>query len=182
MCAINIYILFGYGWNLFYQFTCKKFWLFFYSIDKKQFFFLFLEILQSDEVRDTDKKINKSVSNKVETSSSLLQSTDRILPISNEIHQHVETNQDHTGNEKYARAKIMDALEQIDKKPRPRITFIDFAGQSQYYAFLQIYLSPKTCYILVVDMTKSPDANVPDPDVEAGSRFVSWTYRGICNK
>lgn len=76
----------------------------------------------------------------------------------------------------------MDALEQIDKKPRPRITFIDFAGQSQYYAFLQIYLSPKMCYILVVDMTKSPDANVPDPDVEAGSRFVSWTYRGICNK
>lgn len=145
-------------------------------------FFLFLEILQSDEVRDTDKKINKSDSIKVETSSSLPQSTDRILPISNEIHQNVETNQDHTGNEKYAMAKLMDALEQIDKNPGPRITFIDFAGQSQYYAFLQIYLSPKTCYILVVDMTKSPNANVPDPDGEAGSRFVSWTYMGICNK
>lgn len=149
---------------------------------KKNLFFLFLEILRSVEVRDTDKKENKSVSNKEETSSSLPQSTDRILPISNEIHQHVETNQDHTGNEKYAMAKIMDALEQIEKNPGPRITFIDFAGQSQYYAFLQIYLSPKTCYILVVDMTKSPDANVPDPHEKAGSRFVSWTYRGICNK
>lgn len=148
---------------------------FFYSIDKKKsFFFLLLEILQSLEVGDTDK---------VESSSSLPQSTDNILPISNEIHQNVETNQDHTSNEKYAMAKIMDSLEQIDKNPGPRITFIDFAGQSQYYAFHQIYLSPKTCYILVVDMTKRPDEKVPDPHGEAGSRFVSWTYRGnVINK
>lgn len=79
-------------------------------------------------------------------------------------------------------AKIMDAIEQIDKNPGPRITFIDFAGQSQYYAFHQIYLSPKTVYILIVDMTKSPDARVTDTDGESGSRFKSWTYRGTCNK
>lgn len=134
-------------------------------------------MLPSVKVGDTDKKENKLVSIKVETSSSLQQSTDRISLISNEIHQNVN------GNEKYAiMAKIMDAIEQIDKNPGPRITFIDFAGQSQYYAFHQIYLSPKTVYILIVDMTKSPDANVPDTDGKAGSRFKSWTYRGTCNK
>lgn len=134
-------------------------------------------MLPSVKVGDTDKKENKLVSIKVETSSSLQQSTDRISLISNEIHQNVN------GNEKYAiMAKIMDAIEQIDKNPGPRITFIDFAGQSQYYAFHQIYLSPKAVYILIVDMTKSPDANVPDTDGKAGSRFKSWTYRGTCNK
>lgn len=157
-----------------------------YGIDQKNiiisFFFSSLELRPSVKVEDTDKKDIELESIKVETSPSLPQSTDRILSISNEIHQNVETNHSHNGNEKYAMAKIMDALEQIDKNPGPRITFIDFAGQSQYYAFLQIYLSPKTCYILVVDMTKSPNANVPDPDGEAGSRFVSWTYMGICNK
>lgn len=150
---------------------------FLYSIDNKIFFFSSLELLPSVKVGDTDKKENKLVSIKVETSSSLQQSTDRISLISNEIHQNVN------GNEKYAiMAKIMDAIEQIDKNPGPRITFIDFAGQSQYYAFHQIYLSPKTVYILIVDMTKSPDANVPDTDGKAGSRFKSWTYRGTCNK
>lgn len=38
------------------------------------------------------------------------------------------------------------------------------------------------CYILVVDMIKSFDVNVLDLDVEVGSWFVFWIYRGICNK
>lgn len=139
-------------------------------------------MLSRVKVEDTDKKENKLVSIKVETSSSLPQSTDKISRISNEIHQNVETNHGHYDNEEYAMAKIRDALQQIDKNPGPRITFIDFAGQSQYYAFHQIYLSPKTVYILIVDMTKSPDARVTDTDGESGSRFKSWTYRGTCNK
>lgn len=158
-----------------------------YCIDIKKyhniiFFCSSLELRPSVKVEDTDKKDIELESIKVETSPSLPQSTDRILSISNEIHQNVETNHSHNGNEKYAMAKIMDAIEQIDKNPGPRITVIDFAGQSQYYAFHQIYLSPKTIYILIVDMTKSPDAIVPDTDGESGSRFKSWTYRGTWNK
>lgn len=84
---------------------------------------------------------------------------------------------DHVNNEKYAMSKILEALEQLNENPRPRITFIDFAGQSMYYAFHQIYLSPKTCYILVVDMTKGYDEKV-DTDETVTSRFVSWTYKG----
>lgn len=79
--------------------------------------------------------------------------------------------------EEYAMLKIKDALEQLNTNPRSRITFIDFAGQSIYYAFHQIYLSPKTCYILVVDMTKGHDDKV-DTDETVSSRFVSWTYKG----
>lgn len=87
------------------------------------------------------------------------------------------SNYGHSNDEKYAMSKIMEALEQLNKNPRPRITFIDFAGQSIYYAFHQIYLSPKTCYILVLDMTKSLDEKV-DSEETVGSRFVSWTYKG----
>lgn len=87
------------------------------------------------------------------------------------------SNYGHSNDEKYAMSKIMEALGQLNKNPRPRITFIDFAGQSIYYAFHQIYLSPKTCYILVLDMTKSLDEKV-DSDETVGSRFVSWTYKG----
>lgn len=153
-----------------------------YCIDKKNiiisFFFSSLELRPSVKVEDTDKKDIELESIKVETSPSLPQSTDRILSISNDV----ETNHSHNGNETYAMAKIMDAIEQIDKNPGPRITVIDFAGQSQYYAFHQIYLSQKTIYILIVDMTKSPNAIVPDTDGESGSRFKSWTYRGTWNK
>lgn len=84
---------------------------------------------------------------------------------------------DHINNEKYAMSKILEALEQLNENPRSRITFIDFASQSMYYAFHQIYLSPKTCYILVVDMTKGYDEKV-DTDETVPSRFVNWTYKG----
>lgn len=87
----------------------------------------------------------------------------------------------HHVDENHAISKIMDALKQLsnEKDLRPRITFLDFAGQSLYYAFHQIYLSPKTCYILVLDMTKRfNEIHVPDTDEECASRFTSWTYEG----
>lgn len=85
----------------------------------------------------------------------------------------------HHVDENHAISKIMDALKQLsnEKDLRPRITFLDFAGQSLYYAFHQIYLSPKTCYILVVDMTKK-FTEKPKTDEECASRFTSWTYEG----
>lgn len=89
---------------------------------------------------------------------------------------------DQDDNEKYALLKIMDVLKQLSSESdlRPRITFLDFAGQSVYYAFHQIYLSPKTCYILVVDMSKRFDeqVHVLNSDEIGCSRFESWTYQG----
>lgn len=74
------------------------------------------------------------------------------------------------------------------KRLPPRITFLDFAGQRMYYAFHQIYLSPKTLYILVVDMTKKFDGKVDElirkefrlhgKDKHGCTRFESWTYKG----
>lgn len=73
------------------------------------------------------------------------------------------------------------------KRLPPRVTFLDFAGQRMYYAFHQIYLSPKTFYILVVDMTKKLDGNVDEvisnefrsheKDENGCSRFESWKYK-----
>lgn len=81
----------------------------------------------------------------------------------------------------YAFSKIMDAVKELssDSHLYPRITFLDFAGQSMYYAFQQIYFSPKTCYILVVDMTKHPNEKVDETDETCCSLFKSWTYKGI---
>lgn len=75
---------------------------------------------------------------------------------------------------------ILDAIKQFTNKNRrhPRITFLDFAGQSMYYAFHQIYFSPKTFYVLVLDMSKSPDEKVHEMEDKRGSRFASWTYKG----
>lgn len=83
--------------------------------------------------------------------------------------------------EKYAFSKIMDAVKDLSNEKHlcPRITFLDFAGQSMYYAFHQIYLSSKTCYILVVDMTKSPNEQVLETDESCCSLFKSWTYKGM---
>lgn len=77
-------------------------------------------------------------------------------------------------------SEIMDAVKKIPKKNQkhPRITFVDFGGQSMYYPFHQIFLSPKAFYILVVDMTKNPDENVFETKYKCGSRFLTWTYKG----
>lgn len=79
--------------------------------------------------------------------------------------------------------EIINVVKNISKENRkhPRITFVDFGGQSVYYAFHQIFLSPKTFYILVVDMTKSPDEKVHETEDKCGSRFSTWTYKGYLN-
>lgn len=102
-------------------------------------------------------------------------------PILEENKTNINTNSFLDASEKYAISKIMDAVKDLSNENhlRPRITFLDFAGQSMYYAFQQIYFSPKTCYILVVDMTKKPDEKVLETDVKCCSLFESWTYKGI---
>ena len=79
---------------------------------------------------------------------------------------------------------IIDAVQKLfsESNERKTITFLDFAGQSIYYAFHQIYLSRATFSILVVDMRKKPEdqceaTNVSDDDF-CCSRFESWTYKG----
>lgn len=84
-------------------------------------------------------------------------------------------------NAKMIFSNMIDAVKELscDDYLCPRITFLDFAGQSMYYAFQQIYFSAKTCYILVVDMTKKPNEQVHETDDRCCSLFESWTYKGI---
>lgn len=86
-------------------------------------------------------------------------------------------------HETFAVSDIMDYIEAMSGTDYlgPQITFLDFAGQRMYYSYHQIYLSPGTFYILVVDMTKKLDETVEDPEIfEKGcTRFESWTYKGI---
>lgn len=78
---------------------------------------------------------------------------------------------------------ILDAVRNLSRKDRrhPRITLLDFGGQSMYYAFHQIFLSPKTFYILVLDMSKSLDEKVNETEDTCGGQFEFWTYKGMLN-
>ncbi|XP_052691517.1 uncharacterized protein LOC128169406 isoform X2 [Crassostrea angulata] len=100
----------------------------------------------------------------------------------NEKHgEDIDANVDKIDFEKFAILKIKDAVNELlnEQDLRPRITFLDFAGQSMYYAFHQIFLRPKSCSILVVDMTKSLYDKVSDQDENEKeySQFASWRYK-----
>lgn len=86
-------------------------------------------------------------------------------------------------NEIFGVSEIMDYVRAMSGTDYlgPQITFLDFAGQKIYYSYHQIYLSPGTFYILVVDMTKQLDekVEVPETDEKGCTRFESWTYKGI---
>lgn len=104
-------------------------------------------------------------------------------PEPNEKHgEDIDANVDKIDFEKFAILKIKDAVNELlnEKDLCPRITFLDFAGQSMYYAFHQIFLRPKSCSILVVDMTKSLYDKVSDQDENEKeySQFASWSYKG----
>lgn len=92
-----------------------------------------------------------------------------------------QTRRSFPADERFAVSKIIEDVYQLSNNLNPRITFLDFAGEHSHYAFHQIYLTPKTCYILVVDMTKGFDEEVPLPNSDEihGSLFESWTYKGI---
>ena len=82
--------------------------------------------------------------------------------------------------ESYSITKLTDCARELLKTnaKRQKITFIDLAEKSMYYAYHQIYLNPETFYILVVDMEKNLHSPCEMTDVY-GSRFESWTYKGI---
>lgn len=85
--------------------------------------------------------------------------------------------------ENNARQMSLDEYQFVTKKRKnARITFLDFAGQDIYYAFHQIYLSPKAAYILVLDMTKKFDATEPTDTQKDLTRFKNWTYKGNLTK
>ncbi|XP_078340833.1 uncharacterized protein LOC144627513 isoform X2 [Crassostrea virginica] len=78
----------------------------------------------------------------------------------------------------YSVEELTDYVKKISKEDakKERITFLDFAGQSMYYAFHQIYLSPETFYILVVDIRKRFESACETKEI-CGSRFASWKYK-----
>ena len=94
--------------------------------------------------------------------------------------EHKDTIKVDTNIENYAMSSIMEAVNELSRENtrRKTITFLDFAGQSIYYAFHQIYHSPETFSILVVDMGKNPKVQC-ETDGKCCSRFQSWTYEGI---
>lgn len=155
-----------------------------------------LIVRESNQLNPANMNINKNMNedlesanlndNEINTSLMYINQTptDRKEPGS-QIHSVGNDGESKKDDNNIAVQDIMNAVKKLSNEThiRPQITFIDFAGQKMYYAFHQIYLSPRTFSILVVDMTKNFDDIVEEPKineiVEKGcSRFESWTYRG----
>lgn len=128
---------------------------------------------------------NQSLQNRSKQENKKLQpSPYKMLLADNDTYnEHNDEGMEGDGYETIAVSEIMDYLKEMSGTDYlgPQITFLDFAGQKMYYSYHQIYLSPGTFYILVVDMTKKLDetVEVPDTDEKGCTRFESWTYKGI---
>lgn len=95
--------------------------------------------------------------------------------------ENVDRDPQEDDNEEYEISNIMLAVKMLKKETnwRQRITFLDFAGHTLYDAFHQIFLSPKSISILVVDMTKDFNERVKVFDTDKQCCPIkSWTYRG----
>lgn len=143
-----------------------------------------IEIEQEDaEQREVKHKVDKKGGQEMDV---LYKNEDSVLLPNrtgdgNNAHRRNEeqTRRPFHADERFAVSKIMEDVHQLSDNLNPRITFLDFAGEHSHYAFHQIYLTHKTCYILVVDMTKEFDEKVPLPNSDEihGSLFESWKYK-----
>lgn len=110
--------------------------------------------------------------------------------VSNEISENIIRNP-----KKDTMSKIMDAVNHVSEKShrRSKITFFDFAGQTMYYAFHQVYLCPKhsvfwslICQkVLMInpcDCFEKTEQMKTDEETETAekgvTRFDSWTLKG----
>lgn len=140
-----------------------------------------MDILNNQANNDNAEDEKKNIFEPHSQDTTLVQN--QLFPEPNEKHgEDIDAIVDQNDFEQYAILKIKDDVNELlnETDLRPRITFLDFAGQSMYYAFHQIFLRPKSCSILVMDMTKSLDdkVGVQDENEKECSQFASWRYRG----
>jgi hypothetical protein len=75
----------------------------------------------------------------------------------------------------------------VNEKPTQMISLFDFAGQDAYYACHHIFLSPRSFYILVTDMSKGLDEipvtgqsqELNNARAKVGRIHSDWTYQGM---
>jgi hypothetical protein len=76
-------------------------------------------------------------------------------------------------------SNFIPVLQDDEKDITKNVTMTDFAGQCAYYASHQIFLSPRSFFLLVLNMKKNLD-DVVDGEVccQKGSVYGEWTFRG----
>lgn len=151
------------------------------------FFYIYLTEANIYERRNMEESVNNEI-DRLETLNSATEEEKCVQPLSEEEKNSPKLEENETNiytsscydASEVAFSEIMDAVQDLSADHlRPMVTFLDFAGQSMYYAFQHIYFSPRTCYILVVDMTKKTGEDVFESGVKCCSLFESWTYEGI---
>ncbi|XP_055999743.1 uncharacterized protein LOC125677291 [Ostrea edulis] len=72
-------------------------------------------------------------------------------------------------------------LPNVSDKPVKTISLLDFAGQDAYYACHHIFLSPKTFYILVTDMSKELTEKPTNALETKDLIYSDWTHQDYIN-
>ena len=72
-----------------------------------------------------------------------------------------------------------DCMASVNQEDLKMLSFLDFAGQSAYYACHHIFYSPRAFFILVVDMTKELNSLATEACMRKENLIYSnWTYAG----
>ncbi|XP_056000120.1 uncharacterized protein LOC125654954 [Ostrea edulis] len=72
-------------------------------------------------------------------------------------------------------------LPNVSDKPVKTISLLDFAGQDAYYACHHIFLSPRSFYILVTDMSKELTEKPTNALQTKDLIYSDWTHRDYIN-
>ena len=74
-----------------------------------------------------------------------------------------------------------DCMASVNQGDLKMLSFLDFAGQSAYYACHHIFYSPRAFFVLVVDMTKELNSLATEACMRKEKEFLiysNWTYAG----
>lgn len=146
---------------------------------------LCLSKCQKEKVKE-DRKDEESRKLRCHSSDKILSNSERncltLYPEQNNGKSNEDITTDIAFDQHYAISKVIDDVTKLPSENliRPQITFLEFAGESLYHACQRNYSSPKTYYILVVDMTKGLNEQVSESEKDEinCSRFKSWKYQG----
>ncbi|XP_055999989.1 uncharacterized protein LOC125656879 [Ostrea edulis] len=98
-------------------------------------------------------------------------------PIKDQITDSVKNKTDE--NQQSLRQDIGSILPSVSDKPIKTISLLDFAGQDAYYACHHIFLSPRSFYILVTDMSKKLTEKPTNPHQKKDLTDRDWDYQGM---
>ena len=125
----------------------------------------------NSDITDHDKTISQFIQTSYNSSGSIDLSPD--MPQENNEFKSEQTSVQNTD--------FNDCMASVNHEDLKMLSFLDFAGQSAYYACHHIFYSPRAFFILVVDMTKELNSLATEAWMRKEKEnliYSNWTYAG----